>query len=134
LSHEMPPIAEAEPVGNVEGNIGGTAMRGAVTLPGSETTSRRKGTRRNLGDLLSPAVARPRAGLGSSNEHSRSGRQEESDGSIVPLKGSNKAVRSGGGERGGKGPGREKWSMPKHAPDTAPDAACHRRHRPADRN
>ena len=103
----MPPIAEAEPVGNVEGNIGGTAMRGAVTLPGSETTSRRKGTRRNLGDLLSPAVARPRAGLGSSNEHSRSGGQEESDGSIVPLKGSNKAVRSGGGERGGKGPGRE---------------------------
>jgi hypothetical protein len=79
----MPPIAEAEPVGNVEDNIGGTAMRGAVTLPGSETTSRRKGTRRNPGDLLSPAVARPRAGLGSSHERSRSGRQEESDGSIV---------------------------------------------------
>ena len=58
----MPPIAEAEPVGNVEGNIGGTAMRGAVTLPGSETTSRRKGTRRNLGDLLSPVVARPGPG------------------------------------------------------------------------
>ena len=132
MSHEMPPIAEAEPVGNVEGNIGGTAMRGAVTLPGSETTSRRKGTRRNLGDLLSLAVARPRAGLGSSHERSRSGRQEESDGSIVPLKGSNKAVRSGGGERGGKEPGREKWSMPKHAPDTAPESACHRRPRPAD--
>ena len=130
----MPPLAEAEPVGNVEGNRGGTAMRGAVTLPGSETTSRRKGTCRNLGDLLSPAVARPRAGLGSSNERSRSGRQEASDGSIVLLKGSNKAVRSGGGERGGKGPGQEKWSMPKHAPDTAPDTACHRRHRPADRN
>jgi hypothetical protein len=32
-------------------------MRGAVTLPGSETTSRRKGMHRNLGDLLSPAVA-----------------------------------------------------------------------------
>lgn len=120
MSHEMLPIAEAEPVGNVEGNIDGTAMRGAVTLPGSETTSRRKGMRRNLGDLLLPAVARPRAGLGSSNERSRSGRQEESDRSIVLLKGSNKAVRSGGGGRGGKGPGWEKWSMPKHAPDTAP--------------
>jgi hypothetical protein len=57
LSHEMPPIAEAETVGNVEGNIGGAVMRGAVTLPGSETTSRRKGMRRNLGNLLSPAVA-----------------------------------------------------------------------------
>jgi hypothetical protein len=79
----MPPIAEAEPVGNVEGNIDGTAMRGAVTLPGSETISRRKGTHRNLGDLLSPTVARPRAKLGSSHERSWSGRQEESEGSIV---------------------------------------------------
>src|SRR5690349_15440139 len=39
----MPDVAEAEAVGNVEGNMCGTAMRGAVALPGSETTSRRKG-------------------------------------------------------------------------------------------
>ena len=45
---------------------------------------------------------------------------EESDGSIVLEKLSNKAVRSGGGEGGGKGPSRRKRSMLKHAPDTAP--------------
>ena len=57
LSPEMPHVAEAETVGNVEGNMGGAAMRGAVALPGSEATSRRKGTRRNLGDLLPPTAA-----------------------------------------------------------------------------
>ena len=74
-----------------------------------------------------PRSQRSRARLGSSKERSRSGRQEESDGSIVPVKRPNKAVRSGGGECGGKGPGWKKWSMLKHAPDTAPASACHRR-------
>src|SRR4051794_32389606 len=40
-----------------EGNMCGAAMRGPVALPGSEATSRKKGTRRNLGDLVWPAVA-----------------------------------------------------------------------------
>jgi len=31
----------------------GTVMRGAVTLPGSEATSRAKGSHRKLGDLVS---------------------------------------------------------------------------------
>src|SRR3954470_9397087 len=35
----------------------GAVMRGPVALPGSEATSRQKGTRRNLGDLVWPAVA-----------------------------------------------------------------------------
>src|SRR4051795_7825084 len=56
-----------------------------------------------------------------------------SDGSIVLEKSSNKAVRSGGGEGGGKGPSRRKRSMLKHAPDTAPASACHKRRRFADR-
>ena len=62
MSSEMPHIAEAETVGNVEGNMGGAVMRGAVAPPESQTTSRRKGARRNLGDLLSPAAASAVAG------------------------------------------------------------------------
>ena len=42
--------AGAETVGMVEGNMCGTAMRGADALPGSKATSRMKGSRRNLGD------------------------------------------------------------------------------------
>ena len=49
--------AGAEAVLNTEGNMSGAAMRGTVALPGSEATSRKKGTRRNLGDLVWPAVA-----------------------------------------------------------------------------
>src|SRR3954454_18388590 len=50
LSLEIYKVAEAEPVINVEGNMCGTVMRGAVAPPGSKATSRRKGTRRNLRD------------------------------------------------------------------------------------
>jgi hypothetical protein len=54
LSRESHKFAEAETVDNVEGNMDGTDMRGAGALPWSETPSRTKGTRRNLGDLISP--------------------------------------------------------------------------------
>jgi len=50
-------VAGAEAVNGAEGNMCGAAMRGPVALPGSEATSRKKGTRRNLGDLVWPAVA-----------------------------------------------------------------------------
>jgi hypothetical protein len=36
-----------------EGNMCGTAMRGAVALPGSKATSRAKGSHRKLGGLAS---------------------------------------------------------------------------------
>ena len=49
LSRENDNNAEAETVIKVEGNMCGTAMRGAVSLPRSEVTSRAKGSRRNLG-------------------------------------------------------------------------------------
>ena len=49
LSHERQNDAGAETVGMVEGNMCGTAMRGADALPGSEATSRTKGSHRNLG-------------------------------------------------------------------------------------
>ena len=53
MSLEIDNVAEAEPVIIVEGNMCGTVMRGAVALPGSKATSRRKGMRRNLRDLTS---------------------------------------------------------------------------------
>ena len=51
LSRESQKAAEAEPVSNVEGNMCGPVTRGTDALPWSKTTSRTKGTRRNLGDL-----------------------------------------------------------------------------------
>jgi hypothetical protein len=53
LSPEIDNIAEAEPVISVEGNMCGTVMRGAIAPPGSKITSRQKGMRRNLRDLMS---------------------------------------------------------------------------------
>ena len=58
LSRESQKTAEAEPVSNVEGNMCGPAMRGTDALPWSKTTSRTKGTRRNLGDLTIDRWAR----------------------------------------------------------------------------
>ena len=43
----------AEGFHSLEGNMCGTAMRGADALPGSKATSRAKGLYRNLGDLMS---------------------------------------------------------------------------------
>ena len=57
MSHEIVYIAEAEALRIVEGNMCGTVMRGADALPGSETTSCRKGARRNLGELAFDRVA-----------------------------------------------------------------------------
>ena len=63
LSHERLDIAEAESLYSLEGKMCGTAMRGAVALPGSKATSRAKGSHRKLGDLGSDrngiAVAGP---------------------------------------------------------------------------
>ena len=51
LSLENHNTAEAETVSNVEGNMCDPVMRGVDALSWSKTTSRTKGTRRNLGDL-----------------------------------------------------------------------------------
>jgi hypothetical protein len=51
LSHERSYIAGAEGFHSPEGNMYGTAMRGAVALPGSKAISRAKGSHRNLGGL-----------------------------------------------------------------------------------
>jgi len=51
LSPESVYTAEAEALSIVESNMCGIVRRDAVALPGSETTSCQKGTRRNLGGL-----------------------------------------------------------------------------------
>ncbi len=61
VSHDSDQIAGAETFSPVEGNMCGADKRGAVALSGSRATSRMKGTRQNLGDLLSgrAAIAAP---------------------------------------------------------------------------
>ena len=87
LSRERYKPAGAETVENVEGNMLRTVMRGATALPWSKTPLRSKGTRRNLGDLIPPAVATAIPGrFGKARSRSRIGRYEESDGRIVPMK------------------------------------------------
>src|SRR6516164_6972700 len=46
LSHERSDIAGAESFHSLEGNMCGTAMRGADALPGSKATSRAEGSHR----------------------------------------------------------------------------------------
>jgi len=87
LSHERDNVAGAEAFIPAEGNTCGAVMRGPVALPGSEATSRKKGPRRNLGDLTLPMAAQAVRGRdGKSRRRSRRGRDEESDGCIVPVK------------------------------------------------
>ena len=87
LSRERYKPAGAETVENVEGNMLRTVMRGATALPWSKTPLRLKGTRRNLGDLMPPAVATAIPGrFGKARSRSRIGRYEESDGCRVPMK------------------------------------------------
>jgi hypothetical protein len=51
LSHERSDVVGAEGFYSLEGNMCGTAMRGADALPGSKATSHAKGSHRKLGDL-----------------------------------------------------------------------------------
>jgi len=93
LSHEMNDDAGAEAFVSVEGNMCGAVMRGPVALLGSKATSRTKGTRRNLGDLILPVAAKVTPGRdGKSRRRSRRGRGEESDDCVVPVKPRTKPV------------------------------------------
>ena len=62
MSHEMLLSLGAETVLIVERNMNSTAMRGAVALPGSKSTSRAEGVRRKLGDPASDHRQRCRPG------------------------------------------------------------------------
>ena len=100
MSHERSDIAGAEGFHSLEGNMCGTAMRGADALPGSKATSRAKGSHRNLGDLVSGRRSRVRSAE-YSGPH-REGEEpkpmmhgdEKSDLAIVAVKPANKAKKS----------------------------------------
>jgi hypothetical protein len=107
LSHEMSFNAGAEAVQSAEGNMSGAAMRGAAALPGSETSSRTKGSRRNLGDLLSPAAAQAVPGRGGKLSRAKPPRKAGGVGRLSSTdEAPNKADHVGGGGCGGKAAGR----------------------------
>jgi hypothetical protein len=72
LSHERSDVAGAEGFYSLEGNMCGTAMRGAVALPGSKATSRAKGSHRKLGGLVSDRQRRMRGTVRIGKARSRS--------------------------------------------------------------
>src|SRR5262249_51695592 len=134
LSHERSDIAGAEGFHSLEGNMCGTAMRGADALPGSKATSRAKGLYRNLGDLMS---GRRRHLLYEHGGPHREGEEpkpmmhghEKSDLVIVAMKPANKAKKApcggvcGGGRSGvggAKGGGQGEYAPAKHALDSEP--------------
>ncbi len=94
LSHERSDIAGAEGFHSLEGNMCGTATRGADALPGSKATSRAKGLHRNLGGLVSGR--RRCAECGGPHREGEEPKpmmhgHEKSDSVIVAVKPANKA-------------------------------------------
>jgi hypothetical protein len=78
---------------SLEGNMCGTAMRGADALPGSKATSRAKGSYRNLGGLGSDRSGAAVAGPHREGEEPKlmMNGPEKSDPGIVAMKPANKA-------------------------------------------
>ena len=96
MSHERSDIAGAEGFHSLEGNMCGTAMRGAVALPGSKATSRAKGSYRKLGGLVSGRRCRVRCEYGGPHREGEEPKpmmhgREKSDLAIVAMKPANKA-------------------------------------------
>src|SRR5262252_2969777 len=103
MSHEICDNVGAEAVHMVEGNMCGTATRGADAPPGSMATSRTKGSRRKLGDLVAPAIAKAVPGHGRKpRRRSCRGSGEGSDDLHSTCEAPNKAGCPGGGGCGGK--------------------------------
>ena len=115
LSHERSDIAGAEGFHSLEGNMCGTAMRGADALPGSKATSRAKGSHRNLGDLVSGRRRRVLREYGGPHREGEEPKpmmhgHEKSDLVIVAVKPANKAKEARcGGVCGGESQ-RSRWS------------------------
>ena len=97
LSHERDNATEAEAVHPAEGNMCGTVMRGAVARSGSKTSSRTKGTCRNLGGLVSDRTdARPSGPRREGEEPKPTMHgHENSDPAVVALKPANGAGNPG---------------------------------------
>ena len=96
MSHERSYIAGAESFYSLEGNMCGTATRGADALPGSKATSRANGSYRNLGGLISDPLALCLNGPRREGEEPTPAMYggEKSDRAIVAMKRANKAERS----------------------------------------
>ena len=96
LSLERSDIAGAESFYSLEGNMCGTAMRGAVALPGSKATSRAKGSHRKLGGLGSDRSGAAVAGPHREGEEPKPMMHgpEKSDPGIVAMKPANKTEQS----------------------------------------
>ena len=131
MSHERSDVAGAEGFHSLEGNMCGTAMRGAVALPGSKATSRAKGSHRNLGDLESGRRRRVlSAEYGGPHREGEEPQPmmhgcEKSDLVIVAMKPANKARKAhrGGGRSGvggAKGGGQGECAPAKHALGSEP--------------
>jgi hypothetical protein len=88
---------------------------------------------RNLGDLI---CVRQHTGPAHEGNSRTMGMHagEESDGCIVPRKPRTMPSDIGGGDGGGKAAGRGEGELRPHAPDTAPEPACHRSGEPTDRS
>ena len=93
MSHERSNFAEAETLGTVEGNMCGIAMQDAVAPPGSKATSRPKGRRWNLRDLMSGHRLQKPTGPHREGEEPKPMMHvhEKSDSAIVATKPPNKA-------------------------------------------
>ena len=121
MSHEILEVAGAEAVAIAEGNMCGAVTRGTVALPGSEATSRMKGSRRNLGDLTPPAVATAIPGHDrKSRRRSCWGRREESDGCVVPMKPRTKPTTNRQRREWREGGRSKERRAATHAPDSEP--------------
>jgi hypothetical protein len=134
LSRERSDIAGAQGFHSLEGNMCGTAMRGADALPGSKATSRAKGSRRNLGDLVSGRRRHVLCVYGGPHREGEEPKPmmhgyEKSDPVIVATKPANKAKEAHcggvcGGERGGvggaKGGGQGEYAPAQHVLDPEP--------------
>ena len=108
MSHERSDIAGAEGFHSLEGNMCGTARRGADALPRSKATSRAKGSHRNLGDLVSGRRRRVLCVYGGPHWEGEEPKpmmhgHEKSDLVIVAMKPANKAKKAHcGGVCGGE--------------------------------
>ena len=131
MSHERSDIAGAEGFHSLEGNMCGTAMRGAVALPGSKATSRAKGSHRNLGGLGSGRQALRGDGPQREGEEPKPMMHghEKSDLVVVAMKPANKAKEAhcggvcGGGRSGvggAKGGGQGEYAPAQHVLDPEP--------------
>ena len=134
MSHERSDIAGAEGFHSLEGNMCGTARRGADALPRSKATSRAKGSHRNLGDLVSGRRRRVLCVYGGPHWEGEEPKpmmhgHEKSDLVIVAMKPANKAKEAHcggvcGGERSGvggaKGGGQGEYAPAKHVLDSEP--------------